>query len=201
MRAPHLSISLRKKPLIIGSVLLLSIAALGVYHQQSDQQPINKATKSGSVAAQTYNLTHLADISDAIVLATTETVDGPRWDTPTGEKPAEVASEDIHGIHRVATFDIRETWKGDITDTLTLEIPGGEVDGYGLQSFVTPSVSDGETAVLFLREHPDTGELHLWSYGKYVVEDGTIQTRDAGPTPSQRYTLDEVEEIATRTHK
>ncbi|MCX5801311.1 MAG: hypothetical protein NTX17_08000 [Candidatus Eisenbacteria bacterium] len=83
-------------------------------------------------------------------------------------------------IFTYVTVTVDQWFKGTGSQTITIRVPGGEVDGVGLMVEDTPVFAKGQTVVTFVEPSEEQSVMKVKGLfqGKFTVENGKV--REAG---------------------
>lgn len=82
----------------------------------------------------------------------------------------DIASYKEANIYTLVTLSVEQTIKGETGGQVTIRLPGGEVDGLGLQVEDVPSFESGERAVVFLEEGEGIFSVVGGFQGKFTID-------------------------------
>lgn len=94
----------------------------GVGTLVTDAECIGTASSDDRLTPTTENV---VKASDAAVVGTVTSVDGPRWNTPDGSAVKEAVSP--YSVYRTVTVKVDDAIKGVVGTTYTFRVPGGKV--------------------------------------------------------------------------
>jgi len=82
-------------------------------------------------------------------------------------------NEDKTMIYTTVTLSVQSYLKGETTASqISIEVPGGTVDGLTLWVSDTPKFEEGQEVIVFLRK--EYFQIVGWFQGKYTIEDDMV---------------------------
>ncbi len=130
-------------PFLIVSVILTLIAGLNFQGPVTQRAVASVFTPPpDEIAGYTSSLDALTDSASDIIIGTVSDLTS-YW------------NEDRTAIFSSVRLSVDEVLKGTPEDTITVTVPGGEVDGIGQWVSNTPGFTQNESAVVFLEREPE----------------------------------------------
>jgi hypothetical protein len=157
-------------------VIIIAAGAMSLNQADASNEDFQqgKVVTSAVYADHVQNLSHLANDADSIVIGKVSKVGPAEWRTETGTKPDDVARKDIKEIHHPVTVEVSETFKGSERQQVILQVPGGTVGNYTAKVLNAPGFKQDEEVLLYLRKQNGHYVVLAQKYGKFNVEDETI---------------------------
>ena len=113
-----------------------------------------------SAVVEPMTLAELISKAETIVRGTVSKIE-PHW------------NEDKTMIYTTVTLTVQSYLKGETTASqVSIEVPGGTVDGLTLWVSDTPKFEEGQEVIVFLRK--EYFQVVGWFQGKYTIEDGVV---------------------------
>ncbi len=143
-------------------------------------------TLSDSYLTQPTDFSKLKERSDVVVMGVISQVHSPAWATPGNEGPENgIAPEHLIGdvpayqIRTPVQFDVKETFKGDVPDSIQFSFMGGRVGDVALITDESKNVYTKDAALIVFLSEGDKGgpsshvnsEGRLWPRGYLTVLD------------------------------
>jgi len=190
-----------RKTYLAAGLIVLAVAGFGAFNIITTP---THSFSSGTIAGETLNISYLSTTADHIAVVEVASISATEWSTEDGERPDEVTASDLRDIHRDADLDVQEEFRGDLSQSVEIELPGGKIQENPIQTFshndeLAPELAEGEQYVVFFKQHPETGEIFIpTQFSVFQIVNGTITTHKSERYERRTLSLDQVRSLVQK---